>query len=435
MRIGVVANLDRSWGGIYQYAVTLIGALPELAMDDEFVLFVYEGEQAPLELRSAVAEIVPLRVITGTAGSLTRGLLAALPVGLRLRLRSIVVRMLSRRAPGARSQSSGSQPEVDAAWATFFARHGIELLIFTADSELAPKVGVPYIAAVHDIQHRLQPEFPEVSADGEWERRETRIGATVAGATTLLVDSEVGREDLLDAYGQLEIDPEAVRVLPFLPASPSGDRPSEAEISRVRARHDLPEEYLFYPAQFWPHKNHIGIVEALGVLAARGQRPHVVFAGTHSGALREQTHAEVMARATELGVRAYVHDLGYVQDADMAPLYAGALALVMPTFFGPTNIPVVEAWALACPVITSDIRGVREQAGGAAILVDPRAAESIAQGMESVITDEDLRVRLIHAGAHRLARYPREEYVSRLRSAIAFAVSRVSVQGEKGVRE
>jgi glycosyltransferase involved in cell wall biosynthesis len=52
---------------------------------------------------------------------------------------------------------------------------------------------------------------------------------------------------------------------------------------------------------------------------------------------------------------------GYVPNEDMVPLYAAARRLVFLTFFGPTNIPILEAWAHGCPVLTSDIRGMQEQ--------------------------------------------------------------------------
>ena len=72
--------------------------------------------------------------------------------------------------------------------------------------------------AIHDLQHRLQPEFPEVSANGEWERREYRFRNGARYATLLLADSEVGKEDLLNFYGPYGVTPDRVKVLPFIPA-------------------------------------------------------------------------------------------------------------------------------------------------------------------------------------------------------------------------
>ena len=85
-------------------------------------------------------------------------------------------------------------------------------------------------------------------------------------ATLLLADSEVGKEDILNFYGPYGVTPDQVKVLPFLPACYLATDISESERQRVRTTYHLPERYLFYPAQFWPHKNHTRIVQALGLL-------------------------------------------------------------------------------------------------------------------------------------------------------------------------
>ncbi len=397
MRIGVVPNLDRSVGGVYQYAVTMLEALADLGTGDEFMVFTYGGEELPAGL-----------VAPGPVAPLRRG---AGPLG---------------RAGAALARLAQPRAAHDPAWERFFAAHGIDLLVFTADADLAPRAGVPYVVAVHDIQHRLHPEFPEVSADGEWDRREARLRPLIEGAAVLLVDSEVGREDLLEAYGDTGIAPEAVRPLPFLPAHYlSGADTSPVARERVRAELRLPERFLFYPAQFWPHKNHRRIVEALALLAEAGLRVPVVFAGTHAGELRERTFAELMAAAAEAGVDDLVHATGYVPDEAMAALYADAIALVMPTYFGPTNIPVLEAFGLGCPVITSDIRGVREQAGDAALLVDPGSAEAIAGAIRRIVTEPDLAGELAERGRARLAAYTRDDYLALLGEALAEAKRRI----------
>jgi glycosyltransferase involved in cell wall biosynthesis len=144
----------------------------------------------------------------------------------------------------------------------------------------------------------------------------------------------------------------------------------------------------------------------------------LVLTGSKMGEIRERTYAGLMARVRELGLERRVHYLGYAPGPDVAALYAEAVALVMPTFFGPTNIPILEAWNLDCPVITSDIRGVREQAGDAALLADPRSVEAIVDAIRRIWSDADLRRDLITRGRRRRALYGREEYASRLSSIL-----------------
>ena len=135
-----------------------------------------------------------------------------------------------------------------------------------------------------------------------------------------------------------------------------------------------------------------------------------------------------MRLRSQLGLEGELRYLGYVPDEDMSGLYAGAVALVMPTFFGPTNIPVVEAWAFGCPVLTSDIRGIREHAGNAAVLVDPRSVEAIADGIYQLWTDESLRSILAEAGRQRLAAYTPDDYRRELMAILEEAKTRLRSQ-------
>jgi len=289
--------------------------------------------------------------------------------------------------------------------------------------------------AIHDLQHRLQPEFPEVSADGEWQAREYLFRNGARYATLLLADSEVGREDILNFYGPYGVEPDQVKVLPFLPSRYLFAKTDGEERQRIRTSYQLPESYLFYPAQFWPHKNHRRIIEALGQLREEfGLRIPIVFCGSHTGDIRERTFDEVRSVSFQMGLDKEVWYLGYIPDEDMSALYSEAVALIMPTFFGPTNIPILEAWALDCPVLSSDIRGVREQAGQAAILVNPRSVESIADGIYKLWTDESLRQSLIERGRERLARFTSHDYRQRLISIIEEAKLRVRSQSGTAVQ-
>jgi glycosyltransferase involved in cell wall biosynthesis len=183
----------------------------------------------------------------------------------------------------------------------------------------------------------------------------------------------------------------------------------------VQKKYQLPEHYLFYPAQFWPHKNHAIIIQALEQLKrAHGLEIPIVFCGSHTEKIREGYFRLVMNMVQYCGVAEQVYYLGYVPDKDMAGLYAGAKTLVMPTFFGPANIPYLEAWALGCPVLTSNIRGIREQIGNAGILVDPCSVKAVADGIHHLWLDEDLCRVLVERGRKKVLSFTFNDYCQRL---------------------
>ena len=430
MRIGILPNWEPSSGGVYQYSQTFLSALTELGRrggGDEFVVFTERlCEAVPAPRRGCVFK--PLH--PGAGAPWKSGMNSAVE-----RIRQLVgegphremwrwLRRQLRRPRPAISNPDVVQSRPDAR--RWFEECQVELMCYSWPNSLSFETGIPYIMAIHDLQHRLQPEFPEVSANGEWSVREYVFRNGARNATLLLADSEVGKEDILAFYGPYGVTPDRVKILPFLPATYLAANPCEAERQRVRTIYKLPERYLFYPAQFWPHKNHLRIVEALALLRDehRLEIP-VVFCGSHAGEIREAVFSKLRCLSSRLKLDGQIHYLGYVPEQHMSALYGEAQALVMPTFFGPTNIPILEAWACGCPVLTSDIRGIREQVADAAVLAAPDSAESIAEGIYRLWTDETLRSALVEVGRRRLASYGPDDFRDRLNRILEEAKERV----------
>jgi glycosyltransferase involved in cell wall biosynthesis len=416
MRIGVLPG-NRNAGGVFQVGLSMIQALTP-GSPDELVLVHNDNRELPLEaLRDAGWETAAIPSETGS--------------------RLAPVRRVARRAglTGLHQRTLVSYPNPDdvrhdPVLEGWLAGLRIELMLYPVPTMSAFEVSVPYVAAVHDLQHRLHPEFPEVSANGEAEAREYLFRNLVRSALVVIVDSETGREDVLECYGAY-IEPARVEVLPFVPP-PYLFAPAPGPID-VHALHGLPDRYLIYPAQFWPHKNHLRLVEAIALLRARGVEVTLALCGTHEGRLRSRTYADVRGLARNRRIDRHVRLLGYVPDHHMRALYSQAVALVMPTFFGPTNIPVLEAWAAGCPVVTSDIRGIREQVGDAALLVDPSSTEAIADGILRIWEDDALRDALVEAGRSRLRELQPQQYRDRLLQILDHARERVRA-GERDSR-
>jgi glycosyltransferase involved in cell wall biosynthesis len=131
----------------------------------------------------------------------------------------------------------------------------------------------------------------------------------------------------------------------------------------------------------------------------------VVFVGSNKG-----TEECVREFAAQLQPSIDVAFLGFVPMKDLVALYRGAFALAYVTFFGPENLPPLEAFALGCPVIASDVSGAREQLGDAALFVDPRSPSQIAAAIKS-LQDESLRRSLIDKGRARAERWTAKDFV------------------------
>lgn len=284
------------------------------------------------------------------------------------------------------------------AFEAFFTRQGIDLLYFLSPTGLAGDLEhLNYITTIWDLCHRDDPEFPEVRLNWEFEVRERFYHRILPKATAVLVDAEASRVHACRRYG---LDPERVQVMPFAPAP--GTRITEddyrAGFIDIGSKYALSVPYVFYPAQFWAHKNHVYLLQGLQRLAERfGHRIGAILAGGDKGNLPHVK--EVTAR---LGLTEIVRFAGFVPDEELPYLYRQSLALVMPSYFGPTNLPPLEAFALGVPVLYPDKAGLREQVGAAALLMDLQDPASLATHLHHLITQPSLRAELVAAGQRQL---------------------------------
>ena len=248
----------------------------------------------------------------------------------------------------------------------------------------------PYVWTFWDIAHRDSPEFPEVRTSRKFEERENFISLALTKAVLVVVDSAELLEKVRNIYG---IGSKKFVTVPFTPsrALASGAFDEANLPNEVR---ELDAPFLFYPAQLWTHKNHVRIAEALFLLEEQGHRYHAVFVGKDHGA-----GASMRKRIEDLGMSERVHFLGYVADEAIPALYSRAAALVMASYFGPTNIPPLEAFAMNTPVIASRLH--QEQLGSGALYFDPDDAEDLARQVLKV-AKKSTRTMLVAEGKKRL---------------------------------
>lgn len=271
---------------------------------------------------------------------------------------------------------------------------GIDLVFFPGPSQLALDCEhLNYVITVWDLCHRDFPEFPEVRAARAFEERELFYRAALPKAAAVLADSDTGRRNIVRRYA---VDEERIHVAPFI--TPEIDSAGEATEQEVRGKYALDAPFVFYPAQFWAHKNHVYILQGLHHLRQNTNlRVQAVFCGGDQGNV-----AHVKATAERLGLADQVRILGFVPRAEVIALYRSAVALVMPTYFGPTNLPPLEAFALGVPVIYPDLPGLRDQVADAAVLVDLDDPNSLAQALADLLQGRTDRAALVRAGRARL---------------------------------
>lgn len=282
------------------------------------------------------------------------------------------------------------------------ARAGVDVVWGFSGTHLVPDA--PFVTIVWDLQHRLQPWFPEVSGGREWARREREFSGRVRRASAVIVGTEAGRRELASFY---QVPGERIHVLPHpTPRFALEAPPPASGAPDPLVRFGLAAGYALYPAQLWPHKNHANLLLALARLRDRGLRLPLVVVGSDRG-----NGAFVRERIRALGLGDQVRLLGFVTVAELVALYRGALCLAYPSLFGPENLPPLEAFALGCPVIAADVSGSEEQLGDAALRVPGTDPDALAEALLRVHGDAALRATLVERGRQRARRFTGAEFV------------------------
>tara|TARA_R110000868_G_C10965998_1_gene769109 strand:- start:7101 stop:8261 length:1161 start_codon:yes stop_codon:yes gene_type:complete len=237
---------------------------------------------------------------------------------------------------------------------------------------------LPYFLTVFDLQHRLQPWFPEVSRNGVWGYREEFYASAIKRASYVVSGSIQGSEEVKTFYCVPEFRSHVIP-LPTPASALSGGFKYQGDI---RPYYGLTGKYFYYPAQIWPHKNHRTLLSAWKLLKDElgSKCPMLVLSGAEKG-----YQSNISKVIDDMELANLCKYIGFVEAEEVYGLLSQAEGLVFPTLFGPDNIPPLEAMALKTPVIVSDLSGCRQMYGDAAIYVDSLSPEDIARGVRFVM--------------------------------------------------
>jgi glycosyltransferase involved in cell wall biosynthesis/SAM-dependent methyltransferase len=253
---------------------------------------------------------------------------------------------------------------------------------------------VPVVSVVYDLQYAFYPQF--FAPDDEAGRERTFLTAARV-AERLVCISEFTRQSVL-AQGQA---PPGRTATVHISLPRRLTRTDQDAVSALRARLGLGQaDYLLFPANYWPHKNHRMLLTAFGLfVAARpGSDCKLALTGSDTG-LRD----ELGQAAARLGLADRVVFAGYVSDAELSALLTGAKALIFPSLFEGFGMPLVEAMAVGTPILCSDVASLPEVGGDAALYFDPRRPDDMAAAMARLLDEPGLAETLVARGRERLA--------------------------------
>ena len=222
------------------------------------------------------------------------------------------------------------------------------------------KFHVPYATTIWDLEHRKQPfnlDFEDFSLVG---KREFAVNQTLRNANVIFSGSAHGMQEIEKYYPNLKAQ---IHVLPF----PIKQIPYSPKTRKTRV--------VFYPAQFWSHKNHKLILNSLKETLDAGEEPfEVVFTGADKGYL-----SQIIDLVSNLNLTPFVTFAGLVSNEKIRDLYLTSSVMVFPSLFGPDNLPPIESLYFRCPTLVADIPGARTVYGDHVGYFDPNSPKDLRE--------------------------------------------------------
>jgi glycosyltransferase involved in cell wall biosynthesis len=228
-------------------------------------------------------------------------------------------------------------------------KNNINLLIFFSTNWKALLLKkIAFISSSLDVCHVdfwKKKKFKEISL-AVFYIREYLYKTILRSSFRIITESEGLKTKIRKLY-KLKLN--HIISIPNLPSSLLYKK-KKLKIENVIKKYNISEKFYFYPAQFWQHKNHLVILKAIKNFKLKKKDINFVFCGRDKGYL-----ANIQNKINEYGIEKNIRILGYVDDSELFVLYRLCEAMVMPSYFGPSNIPPVEAWSLKVPVLYSSV--------------------------------------------------------------------------------
>ncbi|MFA1685747.1 glycosyltransferase family 4 protein [Achromobacter dolens] len=262
----------------------------------------------------------------------------------------------------------------DFAWEKLLLEHRINM-VFEVAHFFGWRLKVPAVAWMPDFQHKY---LPQLFSRGAWWKREIGSLAQIWGGRDIMVSSEDARQACEKFYPSTR---GRIHTVHF--AVPPGADLGYEEARAVADKYGLPEHFFFMPNQFWKHKNHNLVLDALALLKAQGHHVVVAASGRQLDTRDANHFPNFMKRLDELGLADEFRVLGLISYHDLLGLMRAGSALLNASLFEGWSTTVEEARSLGAPMVLSDLDVHKEQVGTGATYFDRYDPQSLASALLS----------------------------------------------------
>ncbi len=350
LKIAIADMSKANWTGGGQYMKDLLYALRGVEGKEPVEAWILRGAHSHAEVAEKLAHGV---IRSDQALAHGQGKLASL-----------------RRALAAR----GVLPPQPSPYGRLLRERGVDCLF--AASDFGPRLDLPLVAWIPDFQHR---HLPRMFSPAELRQRDLAFQRIIAHADRIVLSSRQALEDLQS------FSPQGAgkgRVVNFVAHLPPGVR--EGDPAWVCRRYHLPRRFVYLPNQFWAHKNHTLVLEALARLARSRPEITVVCTGNTNDSRNPHFFGQFLAQISARGLRERFIILGLVEHDHVFHLMRQCLAVLQPSLFEGWSTTVEEVKSLGKRILLSDIAVHRDQDPAGGVFFDPHDPETLARRLEEV---------------------------------------------------
>jgi len=213
---------------------------------------------------------------------------------------------------------------------------------------------------------------------------------SIKNSDIVIADSRSTKKDIIKFF---HAEPAKIKVV-YLGIDEDFSKSAENGVNEgILRKYKIPKEYILSIGSLLPRKNVVNMIKAFNGLKKKGLKEKLVIIGREAW-----LYEQIFSVIKDLGIEEEVIFTGYVGDKDLPYLYSMAKLLLFPSLYEGFGLPILEAMACGCPVITSNVSSMPEVAGDATVLIDPKSVKEITAAMDSIINDRKLRSKLIKRG-------------------------------------
>ena len=272
-----------------------------------------------------------------------------------------------------------------------------ELLMSPTYSPLLFLSSCKFVFTLHDLQ---ELHFPENFSKVVLTWRNYMYKKLSKLSAYIITESNYVKTDIVN---YLSYNPQRIIVA----ESPPIFDFEEVDGDLVKKKYQIKEgfDYIFFPAQFWKHKNHKRVINAFHKVLKRHRNTKLIITGRKS-----REFENIMAQINELNIKEYILHLENIDQTDMPFFFKNSILTIAPTLHESISIPVFEAFYFNSPVCASGILAIKDQVSDAGLQFDPKSEESIYKSLDKMLSNDDLRQDFKLKGKKRLEFFSHERY-------------------------